>query len=643
MTASSCTSCNRLKKKIKTLQKTISWHKKTKATLQKKIQRLEAENRTLFASQPSVSTAALDEAYIDEDNEQEYLDDDASMDYSSLEESGQSAAEMDEEITKNTVSVDEGTSPYNEPMFLVHYSPLVELFGRFCFNCKSENPKVQVKHIGSMATVVQACSKCLMENFTWRSQPMVMGRYAAGNMTSFGILMSGINISQAMLMFRHMNLATICVRTYHIHQSTHLFPAVLKHWEVYQSGLIEEVKDNDSNIQRFNSIENDNANNANSPLGNDVNRQQSHASGSLFPKLKGFKVCHLNIASLIKHYDELLLYMQNKLFDIITLNKTRLDSSVLNGEIEIPGYDIVRRDRNRSGGGVAMYIRSNIPYTIRKDLFPGNLELICIEIKKFKSKPQLITTWYRPPNSSVELFSEFENFLKLLEDENKEIIITGDLNCNILEQNKSLPTSKLVDLIDIYQLQHYKNYNVNQFNNDLSEVFSLPLDSAILTDPNALWNDFKNKFLSVADKHAPIRQRRVKSEYKPWLTNEIKQMSYQTKQEYFRDKLSNAKNSKESWRTINELLNKKPKTSEVKELDINGQLITDDDKIADAFNQYFSTIGSTLSDKITGNCTDPMNFVTPLDGSIFNFTSITLQETIDALNEIKTKKSPGLD
>ena len=80
--------------------------------------------------------------------------------------------------------------------------------------------------------------------------------------------------------------------------------------------------------------------------------------------------------------------------DIITLNETRLDSSVLNGEIEIPGYDIVRRDRNRSGGGVAMYIRSHIPYTIRNDLLPDNLELICVEIKKLKSKPMLITTWY---------------------------------------------------------------------------------------------------------------------------------------------------------------------------------------------------------------------------------------------------------
>ena len=124
-----------------------------------------------------------------------------------------------------------------------------------------------------------------------------------------------------------------------------------------------------------------------------------------------------------------MLYVQNKLFNIITLNETRLNMrSVLNGEIEIPGYNIVRCDRNRIGGGVAMYIRSHIPYTIREDLLPYNLELICVEITKPKlSKPLLITTWHRPPNYSVELFSEFEIFLKLLEDENKEIIITGDL------------------------------------------------------------------------------------------------------------------------------------------------------------------------------------------------------------------------
>ena len=74
--------------------------------------------------------------------------------------------------------------------------------------------------------------------------------------------------------------------------------------------------------------------------------------------------------------------------------------------------------------------------------------------------------------------------------------------------------------------RQYKNYNVTQFNNDLNEVFNLPMNTSISNDPNVLWNDLKIKFLSVADKHAQIRQRRVKIVYKPWLTNQIKQMSY---------------------------------------------------------------------------------------------------------------------
>ena len=75
--------------------------------------------------------------------------------------------------------------------------------------------------------------------------------------------------------------------------------------------------------------------------------------------------------------------------------------------------------------------------------------------KKPKSKPLLIATWYRPPNSSIELFSDFEKFLQLVDDENKEIIITGDLNCNLLEETRSQVTSRLLDIMDIFQLQQH--------------------------------------------------------------------------------------------------------------------------------------------------------------------------------------------
>jgi hypothetical protein len=98
---SSCTSCNGMKKRIKSLQKRISWYKKEKATLQKKLRKLEAENPN--TSLPRVPTLEDQEDSEDSDDG-ERSQDECSMDYSSLEESSShSAAEMNEDITRNTV------------------------------------------------------------------------------------------------------------------------------------------------------------------------------------------------------------------------------------------------------------------------------------------------------------------------------------------------------------------------------------------------------------------------------------------------------------------------------------------------------------------------------------------------------------
>ena len=45
-------------------------------------------------------------------------------------------------------------------------------------------------------------------------------------------------------------------------------------------------------------------------------------------------------------------------------------------------------------------------------------------------------------------------------------------------------------------------------------------------NPDVLWKDFKTKFLLVADVHAPQTMRKVKSEYTPWMTNNIKKQIY---------------------------------------------------------------------------------------------------------------------
>ena len=80
------------------------------------------------------------------------------------------------------------------------------------------------------------------------------------------------------------------------------------------------------------------------------------------PKSRGLKIAALNVASLPKHLDELTVLMQSAPFDILALNETRLDNTIPNSEMGIEGYDLLRRDRNRNGGGVAFYVKNSLNY-----------------------------------------------------------------------------------------------------------------------------------------------------------------------------------------------------------------------------------------------------------------------------------------
>ena len=74
---------------------------------------------------------------------------------------------------------------------------------------------------------------------------------------------------------------------------------------------------------------------------------------------------------------------------VIGITESKLDGSVLDGEINIDGYELVRSDRNRHGGGVACYIRSDISFNVRGD-FSSEIENIFFDILLPKTKPILI-------------------------------------------------------------------------------------------------------------------------------------------------------------------------------------------------------------------------------------------------------------
>lgn len=126
---------------------------------------------------------------------------------------------------------------------MVFYSMLLSLFSMFCFKCREHTPTVEAFKTGTMVTLSQNCPKCDVGAFKWSSQPLDLGKYAAGNILfSFGILMAGASVSKILLVFKHMGMCAIRSRTFFIHQKQLIIPSVLHHWEAYRKNLVEKVK-----------------------------------------------------------------------------------------------------------------------------------------------------------------------------------------------------------------------------------------------------------------------------------------------------------------------------------------------------------------------------------------------------------------
>lgn len=71
---------------------------------------------------------------------------------------------------------------------------------------------------------------------------------------------------------------------------------------------------------------------------------------------KGLHIAHINVNNLVNKVDEISNVVQNNSLHVLPITETHLDQTIANRQIELKGYNIIRKDRNRCGGGVAFYI-----------------------------------------------------------------------------------------------------------------------------------------------------------------------------------------------------------------------------------------------------------------------------------------------
>lgn len=438
-----------------------------------------------------------------------------------------------------------------------------------------------------------------------------------------------------------------------------------------------------------------------------------------------FSILQINCRSLPKNFQsfETLISNLNINPTVICLSETWLDDQNFIF-YDLNGYKCFHKNREKRGGGVAIYVSNKHDCLIKPDLSNNSgtsYESIIVDVC-YKLNKYTIVSIYRPPGGNLKIFnSDLSTFFDSnLSHFGKTTILAGDYNIDLLKTDHHTESAAFFDtmllhgffptitrpsriteysftLIDniftncvsstlssglIYEnisdhlptflnIGHDNNYpflqtsattknqrsyqrqNVNTFENALSSTdWSLPHN---VTDPNAMYDDFSQKFSSIFEAAFPIKpvpQKETKFK-KPWMTqsllnccrhksylfkvykkcptilnrikfkfysNTLKHTMRQVESEYYNTELQKrANNMRDTWKLINCILNKSNDKT-IQSIHIKnekGDIIEDTSITVNKFNQYFTTIGNNLAESIPPSPRTPLSYMkSPINNSI---------------------------
>ena len=139
-----------------------------------------------------------------------------------------------------------------------------------------------------------------------------------------------------------------------------------------------------------------------------------------------FNILSLNCRSLLPKIDHLRLTAKATLPHIISICETWLDNTISDAELSIEDYSLVRRDRTRHGGGIAIFVQNCIPFSVV--LSHKSIEFLLLSLD-LKPRKLLCGLLYRPPSSPPSVLEDLETTLNEVPPAKiKSLILTGDFN-----------------------------------------------------------------------------------------------------------------------------------------------------------------------------------------------------------------------
>ena len=137
----------------------------------------------------------------------------------------------------------------------------------------------------------------------------------------------------------------------------------------------------------------------------------------------------MNINAINNKFQQLKYIIKNNI-DVLIVTETKLDSSFPSGQFFIDGFaKPFRRDGNKNGGGVMIFVRDNIPskeIKVNFVLSDGECLFVELDIRKVK---WLVVGCYHPPSQNDDYyFCSLSKLLDSLNSNYETFLLAGDFN-----------------------------------------------------------------------------------------------------------------------------------------------------------------------------------------------------------------------
>ena len=144
--------------------------------------------------------------------------------------------------------------------------------------------------------------------------------------------------------------------------------------------------------------------------------------------------------------------MVNNTVDVLFLAETKIDGTFCDAQFTVDNYHFWRKDRT-THGGLAVYVRSDLPCDRKNKLEFQCIESISVEIKIGSDKWLNIIGVYRPQTINEIFFNN--NFIKTchqITTKYDNCMCIGDINYDMLVSEKSSALAHICDIFDFHNL-----------------------------------------------------------------------------------------------------------------------------------------------------------------------------------------------